>query len=138
MEALPVRRRKKEKKKKKVSIRQIAFSFVHDTEFRRPCHGGSNKHPFEKGWILHRRPVKNTFFKQRFTFKLNKDKKGTGATAIFCLLCTSCAITIKRCKLLIYGGKAKMWLCEVDFGENSWALLPCGEEIKTLQTPVCF
>lgn len=29
-----------------------------------------------------------------------------------------------------------MWLWKVDLSGNSWALLPCGEEIKTLQTPV--
>jgi len=51
------------------------------------------------------------------------------------LLCACCTITIKRCKLLIY--RAAPQRCgSVDLSENSWALLPCGEEIKTLQTPM--
>ena len=31
-----------------------------------------------------------------------------------------------------------MGIGKVDLSENSMALLACGEEIKTLQTPECF
>ena len=68
-------------------------------------------------------------------FPLLKARKAQVQNTIFCLLCVCCTITIKRCKLLICGA-AQQRCGSLDLSENSWALLPCGEEIKTLQTPM--
>lgn len=70
------------------------------------------------------------------SFDYQKWKKAQVQNTISYLLFACCTITIKRCKLLIYGA-APQRFGSVGLSENSWALLPCGEEIKTQQTPMC-